>query len=80
MRALPPSAARRTRSRASRSARLIDANRRDQAVTRYRHFDELLDYCQLSAAPVGELVLHVFGARDAASGSRCPTRSARGCS
>jgi squalene synthase HpnC len=42
--------------------RLIEANRRDQAVTRYESFDELLDYCRLSAAPVGELVLHVFEA------------------
>jgi squalene synthase HpnC len=42
--------------------RLIEANRRDQVVTRYDSLDELLDYCQLSAAPVGELVLHVFGA------------------
>ncbi len=41
--------------------RLIEANRRDQLVTRYESLDELLDYCQLSAAPVGELVLHVFG-------------------
>lgn len=40
--------------------RLIEANRRDQVVTRYRDFDELLGYCQLSATPVGELVLHVF--------------------
>jgi phytoene/squalene synthetase len=42
--------------------RLIEANRRDQAVTRYDSFEELLEYCRLSAAPVGELVLHVFGA------------------
>ena len=42
--------------------RLIEANRLDQRVTRYETFDELLDYCQLSAAPVGELVLEVFGA------------------
>jgi hypothetical protein len=42
--------------------RLIEANRRDQVVTRYESLEELLDYCQLSAAPVGELVLHVFGA------------------
>jgi phytoene/squalene synthetase len=42
--------------------RLIEANRRDQVVTHYETFDELLEYCQLSAAPVGELVLHVFGA------------------
>lgn len=42
--------------------RLLEANRRDQRVTRYPTFEELLDYCSLSAAPVGELVLHVFGA------------------
>lgn len=42
--------------------RLIEANRRDQLVTRYDTFEELLGYCRLSAAPVGELVLHVFGA------------------
>jgi squalene synthase HpnC len=42
--------------------RLIEANRRDQVQTRYETFEELLDYCRLSAAPVGELVLHVFGA------------------
>ena len=33
--------------------RLIDANRRDQVVTRYDAFEELLEYCDLSAAPVG---------------------------
>ena len=42
--------------------RLIEANRRDQMIDRYPSFAALLDYCQLSAAPVGELVLHVFGA------------------
>jgi squalene synthase HpnC len=42
--------------------RLIEANRRDQTVHDYASFDALLDYCTLSAAPVGELVLHVFGA------------------
>jgi squalene synthase HpnC len=42
--------------------RLIEANRVDQRVTRYATFDELLGYCALSANPVGELVLHVFGA------------------
>jgi squalene synthase HpnC len=41
--------------------RLLEANRTDQQVTRYETFDQLLSYCQLSAAPVGELVLHVFG-------------------
>ncbi len=42
--------------------RLIQANRLDQVLTRYENFQQLLDYCQLSAAPVGELVLYVFGA------------------
>jgi Squalene/phytoene synthase len=42
--------------------RLIEANRRDQVVTSYESLEQLLDYCGLSAAPVGELVLHVFGA------------------
>jgi squalene synthase HpnC len=42
--------------------RLIEANRQDQVVDHYPTFQDLLGYCQLSAAPVGELVLHVFGA------------------
>ncbi|URM98992.1 squalene synthase HpnC [Actinomadura madurae] len=42
--------------------RLIEANRRDQAVTRYAAFDDLVGYCALSADPVGHIVLHVFGA------------------
>jgi phytoene/squalene synthetase len=41
--------------------RLIEANRRDQVVTDYASFDELWEYCMLSAAPVGEIVLHLFG-------------------
>jgi squalene synthase HpnC len=41
---------------------LVKANRQDQVVTRYETFDQLLGYCRLSAAPVGELVLHVFEA------------------
>jgi squalene synthase HpnC len=41
--------------------RLVAANRQDQVVSRYRTFDELLGYCRLSADPVGELVLGVFG-------------------
>lgn len=41
--------------------RLVEANRQDQLVSRYQTFDQLLGYCRLSAAPVGELVLHVFG-------------------
>ena len=42
--------------------RLIEANRRDQVAGSYETFEELLGYCALSANPVGELVLHVFGA------------------
>jgi squalene synthase HpnC len=42
--------------------RLIEANRQDQRVSRYEAFEDLVAYCDLSANPVGELVLHVFGA------------------
>ncbi|HEY5658356.1 MAG TPA: squalene synthase HpnC [Myxococcota bacterium] len=42
--------------------RLVDANRRDQRVARYERYDQLADYCTLSANPVGHLVLGVFGA------------------
>jgi len=40
--------------------RLISANRLDQERARYETYDELAAYCDLSANPVGELVLHVF--------------------
>jgi squalene synthase HpnC len=40
---------------------LIEANRRDQLVSRYETFEELLGYCRLSANPVGRLVLAAFG-------------------
>ena len=42
--------------------RLIEANRRDQEVVAYETFEQLLGYCELSANPIGELVLGVFGA------------------
>jgi squalene synthase HpnC len=42
--------------------RLIEANRVDQRVHSYETWGALLGYCHLSADPVGELVLHVFGA------------------
>jgi squalene synthase HpnC len=42
-------------------ARLIEANRVDQRVSRYETWEELRAYCALSADPVGELVLGVFG-------------------
>ncbi|MBV8942485.1 MAG: squalene synthase HpnC [Solirubrobacterales bacterium] len=41
---------------------LIEANRRDQLVHRYQTFAELLGYCELSANPVGELVLGILDA------------------
>ncbi|HLG70126.1 MAG TPA: squalene synthase HpnC [Chloroflexota bacterium] len=44
--------------------RLIEANRRDQTVTRYETYDDVLDYCRYSANPVGRLVLMLFGYRD----------------
>jgi squalene synthase HpnC len=41
---------------------LIQANRQDQLVHRYQTFADLARYCELSANPVGRIVLHVFGA------------------
>lgn len=56
-------------------ARLIEANRVDQRVARYESWEQLRAYCTLSADPVGELVLGVFGlatpARVALSDSIC---------
>ena len=40
---------------------LVQANRQDQTVDRYSTFEELLGYCELSANPVGRLVLQLFG-------------------
>lgn len=42
---------------------LIAANLQDQRVSTYESWEELLQYCQLSAAPVGRMVLRVFGVR-----------------
>jgi squalene synthase HpnC len=42
--------------------RLIEANRADQRVSRYETWEQLRGYCALSADPVGEIVLGVFGA------------------
>lgn len=42
--------------------RLIEANRQDQRVTAYATFDDLRAYCELSADPVGRLVLMIFEA------------------
>lgn len=40
---------------------LIDANLQDQEVASYAAWGPLLDYCRRSAAPVGRIVLHLFG-------------------
>jgi squalene synthase HpnC len=42
--------------------KLIEANRQDQRLGYYRKYEDLLAYCELSANPVGHLVLHVLGA------------------
>jgi squalene synthase HpnC len=42
-------------------ARLIEANRIDQAKKRYETWDEVKEYCSYSADPVGRLVLAVYG-------------------
>ena len=41
---------------------LIQANRQDQLVTRYETYQDLADYCRLSANPVGQVVLYILGA------------------
>jgi squalene synthase HpnC len=42
--------------------KLIEANRRDQIVARYATYDDLLAYCELSANPIGEIVLRIVDA------------------
>ncbi|HXK33483.1 MAG TPA: squalene synthase HpnC [Dehalococcoidia bacterium] len=44
--------------------RLIEANRMDQRVSRFATYDELRNYCEHSATPVGRMVLYVLGYRD----------------
>ncbi|MBI1336138.1 MAG: squalene synthase HpnC [Phycisphaera sp.] len=43
---------------------LIDAFVQDQSVTRYRTWEQTVDYCTRSANPVGRLVLYLCGYRD----------------
>lgn len=54
---------------------LLSAFRQDVTKTRYRTWDEVLDYCRRSANPVGRLVLRVAGydsaALDSASDAVC---------
>ncbi len=40
--------------------KLIEANRLDQRQSRYPLFQDVLDYCELSANPVGEMVLALW--------------------
>lgn len=44
--------------------RLLDAFEYDVRHTRHADFASLLNYCALSANPVGELMLHLYGALD----------------
>lgn len=46
---------------------LIAAFRQDVTVSRYPEYSDLLDYCRLSANPVGRIVLMLHGIRDEAS-------------
>lgn len=46
---------------------LLSAFRQDVVTKRYADFDTLLDYCRRSANPVGTLMLHLYGAADAAN-------------
>ncbi len=57
--------------------RLIEANRMDQRVNRYRTFTDLRAYCQNSANPVGHLVLYLFGYRDEERHGCCDCARAR---
>jgi squalene synthase HpnC len=47
---------------------LIAANVQDQTVKQYTSWDELRAYCMLSAAPVGRMVLGVYGVSDRRAG------------
>jgi squalene synthase HpnC len=45
-------------------ADLLQAFKRDQIKSRYRTYEELLDYCRFSANPVGRIVLYLGKYRD----------------
>lgn len=45
---------------------LITAFEQDQRITRYRNWEEVLQYCRYSANPVGRLLLYLCGYRDPA--------------
>ncbi|MFE3517944.1 squalene synthase HpnC [Streptomyces sp. NPDC059166] len=60
MRALRPTVRRRALTPEPFLA-LVEANRQDQKVRRYGTYSDLLAYCELSANPVGRLVLQITG-------------------
>jgi phytoene synthase len=43
---------------------LLSAFRQDVTVTRYRTWDQMMDYCRRSANPIGRLVLRIAGYTD----------------
>lgn len=49
--------------------RMVAANLQDQRVSEYATFDELRQYCTLSADPVGRMVLCVFGVTSDTAGA-----------
>ena len=49
---------------------LVSAFAQDVVKTRYADYEEVLDYCRRSANPVGRLLLHLYGVRDAVSLNR----------
>jgi squalene synthase HpnC len=52
---------RRRRMAAQPFVDLVSANLQDQEISAYASWEELRDYCTRSAAPVGRMVLRVFG-------------------
>ncbi len=61
---LQPAIQRRKLSQAE-FVKLIQANRLDQTKSHYANWPELMEYCELSANPVGRLVLQIFGSANA---------------
>jgi squalene synthase HpnC len=53
--------------------RLVRANLTDQRVHRYQTYQRLRAYCELSAHPVGRIVLGVFGVNEAVNEASNPT-------
>jgi squalene synthase HpnC len=51
-------------------ADLVEANRRDQVQSDYETFEDLLDYCRLSAAPIGRIVLGLAEVTDPGAAER----------